>query len=146
MDTIVIFITTGRDEQHPMLTLRLAKCCKKSKNTISGEKKMIGGIFEVEGKLSKNNNLLEKLKKDGDIQFLMSGRCALSHCLRDYIAEGGIPRAYVPVYTCETVLAPFIQLGFELSFYDVNKDFKPVFDDALLASAPWFYSQVITVL
>ena len=97
---------------------------------------MIGGIFKVEGKLSENNNLIEKLKKDGDIQFLMSGRCALSHCLRDYIAEGGIPRAYVPVYTCETVLAPFIQLGFELSFYDVTKDFEPIFDDDLLASTP----------
>ena len=81
---------------------------------------MIGGIFKVEGKMSQDNGLVEKLKKDGDIQFLMSGRCAISHCLRDYIAQGGIKSAYVPVYTCETVLAPFLQLGIELSFYDVE--------------------------
>lgn len=97
---------------------------------------MIGGIFKVESKLSQKNGLLNKLKKDGDIQFSMSGRCAISHCLRDYLAEGGIPRVYVPVYTCETVLAPFQQLGFELSFYDVTKNFQPVFDDQLLRSTP----------
>lgn len=97
---------------------------------------MIGGIFKVEGKMSQDNGLMEKLKKDGDIQFLMSGRCAISHCLRDYIAQGGIKSAYVPVYTCETVLAPFLQLGIELSFYDVDKNLQPVFDDNFLKSAP----------
>lgn len=97
---------------------------------------MIGGIFKVEGILNQTNDLLEKAKKDGDVEYLMSGRCAISHCLRDYLADGGIKRAYVPVYTCETVLAPFTQLGFELDFYDVNKKFEPVFDNDLLQSSP----------
>lgn len=97
---------------------------------------MIGGIFKVEGKLRKSNDLFENATKDGDVAYLMSGRCAISHCLHDYIAGGGIKRAYVPVYTCETVLAPFTQLGFELNFYDVNKDFQPIFDADLLESTP----------
>lgn len=97
---------------------------------------MVGGIFKVENKVFQDNMLVDQLKKDGDFRFLMSGRCAISQCLRDNLVKGGVKRAYVPVYTCETVLAPFEQLGFELSFYDVDRKLKPIFDRDLLKSSP----------
>ena len=62
----------------------------------------------------------------------MSGRCANYYALQDICLTDTKKAAYVPVYTCETVLAPFLKAGYELLFYDVSKDLTPIFDERVL--------------
>ncbi|MFQ9704217.1 MAG: hypothetical protein ACLR0U_23165 [Enterocloster clostridioformis] len=53
-------------------------------------------------------------------------------CATGYLPDRHQKAAYVPVYTCETVLAPFLKAGYELLFYDVSKDLTPIFDERVL--------------
>ena len=62
----------------------------------------------------------------------MSGRCANYYALQDICLSDTKKVAYVPVYTCETVLAPFLKAGYELLFYDVSMDLTPIFDERVL--------------
>lgn len=64
-----------------------------------------------------------------DVQHFLSGRCALYACLLDCSTTK--PKlAYVPAYTCETVLASYEKAGYALRFYDVDKEqLKPIFKE-----------------
>ncbi|NLE14305.1 MAG: hypothetical protein GX626_00365 [Spirochaetales bacterium] len=57
-----------------------------------------------------------------DVQYFLSGRCALYACLLDCGAADERKMAYVPAYTCETVLASYVKAGYGLRFYDVDTD------------------------
>lgn len=95
--------------------------------------KEIGGFFPYVSKLSQPNTYFEDLcPEGGELQFLMSGRCANYFALQDHAAADTKKVAYVPLYTCETVLEPFVKAGYELVFYDFNKNMTPIFDDAVL--------------
>jgi hypothetical protein len=88
----------------------------------------VGGMFCLEkyppavssgGRLS--GGLVDKLGGE-DRRFCMSGRCAIYYCLRDFM-QGDTKRvAYLPAYTCETVVAPYKKAGYELLFYDVSPE------------------------
>jgi hypothetical protein len=69
----------------------------------------------------------------GDLRLCMSGRCALYYCLLD-LKQGDAKRvAYLPAYTCETVIAPYKKAGYELRFYDVTPQrLTPQFDRAMI--------------
>lgn len=72
----------------------------------------LGGMFTLE-KLGSCDNY-----NDNNTIFAMSGRCAIYTCLKDLNAkEGSI--AYVPAYTCETVLSCYVKAGYNLRYYDV---------------------------
>ncbi|MDD7272100.1 MAG: hypothetical protein PUH25_09515, partial [Spirochaetales bacterium] len=72
----------------------------------------LGGMFTLE-KLGSCDNY-----NDNNTIFAMSGRCAIYTCLKDLNAkEGSI--AYVPAYTCETVLSCYAKAGYNLRYYDV---------------------------
>jgi dTDP-4-amino-4,6-dideoxygalactose transaminase len=69
----------------------------------------------------------------------MSGRCALYYCLEDlkqfHLTKRGNEKAlaYLPAYTCETVIAPYKKAGFELCFYDIDPgQLQPRFDMELI--------------
>ena len=95
--------------------------------------KKIGGYFPYEALLPEKNNFLEGLCPDtGDLRYLMSGRCAIYYALEDYKNTDMRRIAYVPIYTCETVLAPFHKAGYTLLFYDFDRNMNPVFDPAVL--------------
>ncbi len=93
---------------------------------------MIGGIFPVENKLNQPNAWFTHWPGQWDLVHMMSGRCALTFCLLDYLEGNSGKRCYVPSYTCETVLAPYRKLGMELIFYDFNSKMEPVFDRNLI--------------
>lgn len=40
--------------------------------------------------------------------------------------------AYVPLYTCETVLAPFEKAGYQLKFYELDQDLHSIFDTSVI--------------
>jgi UDP-N-acetylglucosamine 2-epimerase (non-hydrolysing)/GDP/UDP-N,N'-diacetylbacillosamine 2-epimerase (hydrolysing) len=54
--------------------------------------------------------------------WLDTGRSALYAGLRDILRRGGCRSAYLPVYCCESVLAPFQRLGFDVRFYSMGED------------------------
>lgn len=95
--------------------------------------KQIGGFFTYEPLPKTENHYFETLcPTEGAFRYLMSGRCANYYVLKDICLTDTKKKAYVPVYTCETVLEPYIKAGFELLFYDVAKDMTPVFDPRML--------------
>lgn len=95
--------------------------------------KQIGGFFTYEPLPETENHYLENLcPPGGSLRFFMSGRCANYYALQDICLTDTRKVAYVPVYTCETVLAPFLKAGYELLFYDVSKDLTPIFDERVL--------------
>ncbi|MDR2631479.1 MAG: hypothetical protein LBC60_11200 [Spirochaetaceae bacterium] len=68
-----------------------------------------------------------------DLRFCMSGRCAIYYCLRDLMRHDTKRVAYLPAYTCETVIAPYKKAGYELLFYDVSpENLVPCFDRELI--------------
>ncbi|WP_313154640.1 DegT/DnrJ/EryC1/StrS aminotransferase [Lacrimispora sp.] len=95
--------------------------------------KNIGGYFSFEQLAEKENHFFEELCPDsGDLAFLMSGRCAIYYTLEDMMLTDHKRIAYVPIYTCETVLAPFEKAGYQMLFYDVDRTMTPVFDKSVL--------------
>ena len=69
--------------------------------------KQIGGFFTYEPLPEAENHYLENLcPPGGSLRFFMSGRCANYYALQDICLSDTKKVAYVPVYTCETVLAP----------------------------------------
>lgn len=95
--------------------------------------KIIGGYFSFEKLAETENHFFEELCPDsGDLAFLMSGRCAIYYALEDIMLTDHKRVAYVPIYTCETVLAPFEKAGYQLLFYDVDRSMTPVFDPSVL--------------
>lgn len=96
--------------------------------------KKIGGYFTHETCLQEENHFFESITPaGGDFRFMMSGRCGNYYALQDICLSDKKRVAYVPAYTCETVLAPFDKAGFEMVFYPVSKTrLTPVFDPAML--------------
>lgn len=75
----------------------------------------LGGMFTLEGIGNADNYC------DSSTLFAMSGRCAIYACLKDIDAPAG-SIAYVPAYTCETVLGCYVKAGYKLRFYDVDPE------------------------
>lgn len=70
-----------------------------------------------------------------DLRFYLSGRCALYACLLDFSPGDEHKVAYVPAYTCETVLGSYLKAGYSLHFYDgERKGLKPLYDQNLINS------------
>ncbi len=69
---------------------------------------------------------------DGEVSFTMSGRCGIYQCLEDIKPRDSKRVAYLPVYTCETVAAPFHKAGYTLKFYGVDRDLRCLFDETVL--------------
>lgn len=92
-----------------------------------------GGSFVEEPTLPVENGYFEKIcPQGGDLRFMMSGRCGIYYCLEDIARTDRRKVAYVPRYTCETVLAPFAKAGYQLRFYGIDRDMGSVFDPAVL--------------
>ena len=93
----------------------------------------IGGSFPEEPTLLNENGYFEKIcPPNGDLRFMMSGRCGIYYCLEDILRTDQKKIAYVPRYTCETVLAPFAKAGYQLRFYGIDRNMHSVFDPAAL--------------
>ncbi len=55
-------------------------------------------------------------------QWLNSGRSAIYMALREALGRGGARKAWLPAYCCESVIAPFKALGFQVHYYSMGKD------------------------
>jgi UDP-N-acetylglucosamine 2-epimerase (non-hydrolysing)/GDP/UDP-N,N'-diacetylbacillosamine 2-epimerase (hydrolysing) len=83
----------------------------------------VGGDFEVNAKAfaAPVAAPLPALSKPY-VCWLDTGRSALHVALCDILRRGGGRTAYLPVYCCESVLAPFQRLGFDVHFYSMGED------------------------
>ena len=88
--------------------------------------KEIGSEFWIsETKL--NNTFSEVpywLKRYGNVVFTSSGRGAISLLLEQVDVK--VKRVLLPSYICDSVLLPFEDAGYELSYYDVDEYLRPV--------------------
>lgn len=95
--------------------------------------KKIGGTFPPEKTEKTENGFFRNIcHPDSDLKFMMSGRCGSYLCLKEIGLTDRKKIAYVPIYTCETVLAPFVKAGFQLKFYELDRNLHSVFDPAVL--------------
>lgn len=95
--------------------------------------KNIGGSFSRIPLPDTCNHFLEDLTPPGgQLLHTMSGRCGIYAALLDHKKTDSRMIAYVPAYTCETVLAPYVKAGYSLVFYDIDRNMRPVFDSAVL--------------
>ena len=95
--------------------------------------KKIGGMFYYEPcKVAENGYFERVCPPDGDLAFTMSGRCGLYYCLEDIMLQDTRRVAYIPMYTCETVLSSYEKAGYQLKFYDIDENLRSVFDPAAL--------------
>lgn len=62
-----------------------------------------------------------------DVQYFKSGRNAIKALCRSIVTTD--KRAMLPIYTCETVIQPFLDEGWSVSFYKINKDLTINSDD-----------------
>ena len=93
----------------------------------------IGGMFPFESTLFSDNGYFQSIcPPEGNISFMMSGRCGIYRCLQDIGLQDKTKVAYVPIYTCETVLAPFEKAGYHLKFYELDKNLHSVFEEQAL--------------
>ena len=77
----------------------------------------IGGMFHYEPNTPIENGYFSRICSPGDdLAFTMSGRCGIYYCLQDIARYDTRKVAYVPMYTCGTVLAPFKKAGYQLKF------------------------------
>lgn len=99
----------------------------------------IGGAFPPEKMPAKSNDLESFLVGDkDDLKYMMSGRCGIMMALKDILLTDKKRVAYLPAYTCETVSGCFVRLGYQLRYYDVNRDMQPLYDENQLANISVF--------
>lgn len=88
--------------------------------------KEIGGEFWINKNepIGNSDEMPSWLKKFGNVLLTTSGRGSLSLLLDQ--GKPKIKKALLPSYICDSVILPFKQKGYELSYYDVDKYLKPI--------------------
>ena len=93
----------------------------------------IGGMFHYEPSTPIENGYFSSISSpNDDLAFTMSGRCGIYYCLQEIARHDTRKVAYVPLYTCETVLAPFEKAGYQLKFYELDQDLHSIFDTSVI--------------
>lgn len=95
--------------------------------------KAIGGFLWEESTPKEINSLLAALATpEDDVRHMMSGRCAITLAIEDWMRTDTRQVAYLPAYTCETVSGCFEKKGYRILYYDVDKQLQPLYDETVL--------------
>ncbi|MBK6347218.1 MAG: hypothetical protein IPF68_15045 [Bacteroidales bacterium] len=70
------------------------------------------------------DHIPEWLKWGKESRFLLSGRTAIDHIIKDVRTYSDPKTVYLPSYCCQTMIRPFEMNGLIVSFYDVYIDNK----------------------
>lgn len=86
----------------------------------------IGSEFWIDNNIlvEDNNEMPSWLSRFGNVVLTSSGRGALSLLLEQ--VKPRVKRVLLPSYICDSVILPFEQAGYELTYYDVDKYLKPI--------------------
>ena len=90
----------------------------------------IGGFFCFEQLQQENNGYIASL--NGDARYFMSGRCAIYYALQDVMLTDTKRVAYLPAYTCETVIGSYEKANYTIHYYDVDHNMVPIFEDNMI--------------
>lgn len=90
----------------------------------------IGGFFCFDQLPEAENGFIASI--GGDVRYLMSGRCAIYYALQDLMLTDRKRVAYLPAYTCETVIGSYEKAQYTIYYYDIDQTMAPIFDDKLL--------------
>ncbi|MDL2327775.1 hypothetical protein LJC64_03880 [Ruminococcaceae bacterium OttesenSCG-928-A11] len=95
----------------------------------------IGGLFPLESLPPQENGLFDSLCRPGDdLRHVMSGRCGIMMAIEDFMPGDTKRVAYLPAYTCETVSGCFVKSGYDVLYYDVDRQLRPLYDEVALES------------
>lgn len=92
--------------------------------------KEIGSEFWLEDSVLKKSTQ-DKMYSDipffkfKNVQYTTTGRGAITYIIRSLNLKS--KKALLPAYICESVILPFEQHGFEISYYQINEDLTPNF-------------------
>ena len=90
-------------------------------------------ITTSEPLLAEENGYFQQIcPPEGDLSFTMSGRCGIYQCLEDIKLRDKRRVAYLPMYTCETVAAPFHKAGYTIRFYEMDRQLRSIFDPSVI--------------
>ena len=91
-------------------------------------KQSFGGDFEItESNFNSRNRKIPNYFKKPFVYYLDTGRSAIKTSLENIVKNTSIRRAWVPYFICETVLRPFMEMGFDIEYYGMGGDLaKPV--------------------
>lgn len=93
----------------------------------------IGGFFPYELVVTEKNDYMSLVCPNyDDSRHLMSGRCAIYFCLKDSMLTDNKRCAYLPAYTCETVISCFIKANYKIYYYDFDENLVPQFQDTII--------------
>lgn len=99
----------------------------------------IGGFFPYEDAVTQKHDYMSLVCPDyDDSRHLMSGRCAIYFCLKDCMLTDKKRVAYLPAYTCETVISCFIKANYKIYYYDVDENLVPQFEDTMIENISFF--------
>jgi hypothetical protein len=84
--------------------------------------KEIGGFFELE------LNYIKEYHEDA--LALNTGR----NCLEYILMANDFVKIYIPYFICEVILEPLKKCSIEYEFYNIDKNFNPIFDYNILSS------------
>ena len=98
---------------------------KNNRQKMSESSREIGSNFWIKKSNYKNKNFqnIKWLSKFGNIIFTNSGRGAISLLLEEIDPIN--KNVLLPAYICESVIIPFLNKGYDVYYYDVNKDLSP---------------------
>jgi hypothetical protein len=88
--------------------------------------KEIGGYFELELRKGKEYH--------PDALALNTGRNALELIL----ISKKYSKVFLPYFTCDVIIEPFIKHGISYEFYSINADFEPIFDFSIIKNDEGF--------
>jgi len=98
-----------------------------------GEKKSIGGEFEINSIPKNHTDLLSKLTKGKSGTWTTNGRSAL-YLILQQLKSQGINHIHLPAFMCQSILQPVLFLGLDYSFYPVQPDLTALPDPPVNSS------------
>lgn len=95
----------------------------------------VGSDFDLVNPISDSSQSIHEFLTSGnfdDYQYTFSGRGAIAQVLEDILIDKDINVAYLPSYSCVSMLQPFLDKNITIKFYDViieKGSFHYIFDD-----------------
>jgi len=87
------------------------------------DKKKFGGDFELsKADFNSNNQKTSYSFKKPFVYYLDTGRSAIKVSLENIVKKSSIKKAWLPYFICETVIKPFVELGFEIEYYGMGEN------------------------
>jgi len=84
-------------------------------------KQSFGGDFEIiESNFNSRSRKIPNDFKNPFVYYFDTGRSAIKTSLENIVIKSSIRKAWVPYFICETVIRPFMEMGFDIEYYGMG--------------------------